>query len=147
VREQVADQRALAPERTIRLDLDPDVMVPVVADGDRLGQVLTNYLTNALKYAPADQPVVVSLVVQAGQARVTVRDAGPGLPPEEQARVWEPFHRVPGIAVQGMAKESLGLGLHICKTIVEAHGGQVGVESVVSEGATFWFDLPLAIAP
>jgi signal transduction histidine kinase len=156
VHEQVAAQRLQATERAIHLDL-PDqpagggdqpvtTTVPVVADGDRIGQVLTNYLTNALKYAPADQPVVVSLAVRAGerQARVAVRDAGPGLPPEEQARVWEPFHRAPGVAAQGAAKESLGLGLYICKQIVEAHGGQVGVESEVGKGSTFWFSLPLA---
>jgi signal transduction histidine kinase/integral membrane sensor domain MASE1 len=147
VREQVAAQRALVPERTIRLDLEADVAVPVVADGDRLGQVLANYLTNALKYSPADQPVVVSLTVQAGQARVAVRDAGPGLPPEEQARVWEPFYRAPAVAAQGSWGGSMGLGLYICQQIVERHGGQVGVESAVGAGSNFWFTLPLPRTP
>jgi PAS domain S-box-containing protein len=151
VREHVEAQHTMTPERTIRLHLPAAGAVPafVVADGDRLGEVLTNYLTNALKYSPQDQPVLVSLAVRAGQARVAVRDAGPGLPPEEQRRVWEPFHRAPGVAVQsgaGGSSGSLGLGLHICKTIIERHGGMVGVASEVGEGSTFWFTVPLAAA-
>jgi signal transduction histidine kinase len=144
VRAEVEAQRALAPERTIRLGLAPDAAVPVVADGDRIGQVVANYLTNALKYAPADRPVEVSLAVQAGQARVAVRDEGPGLPAEEQARVWEPFHRAPNVTAQSNWGGSLGLGLYICKQVVVRHGGEVGVESVVGQGSTFWFTLPLA---
>jgi len=82
---------------------------------------------------------------------VAVRDRGPGLPEAEKERVWEPFHRAQGIAAQGGKQSgvhvgSLGLGLHICKAIVEAHGGRVGVESAVGEGSTFWFTLPLAQA-
>jgi len=63
--------------------------------------------------------------------------------------VWELFHRAPGVATQGGTHRGslgLGLGLYICKTIVEAHGGRVGVESAVGEGSTFWFALPLAQA-
>jgi PAS domain S-box-containing protein len=146
VREQVEMHRLEMADRTLRLDLRAKRSVPVLADGDRLGQVLTNYLINALKYSPPDRPVAVSLVVRQRQARVAVRDEGPGLPPEEQARVWEPFHRAPGIAVQSAVGESLGLGLHICKTIIEAHGGLVGIESEVGTGSTFWFTLPLASA-
>ncbi len=146
VREYVGALRATTPERTIRLKLPTGAAVSVVADADRVGQVITNYLTNALKYAPPDRPVDVALEVDEGRARVAVRDEGPGLPLEEQDRVWEMFHRVPGIETQGGASEGLGLGLHICKTIVERHGGQVGVESVVGQGCTFWFTLPLASA-
>lgn len=72
-----------------------------------------------------------------------VRDCGVGIPPEEQAQVWELFHRVPGIEVQSGSGVGLGLGLHLSRTIVERHGGAVGVESAPGEGSTFWFALPL----
>lgn len=144
VREQVEEQRMAAPESVIRLEVAARASAPVAADAERIGQVLTNYLTNALKYSPADRPVDVSLQMSYGRARVAVRDEGPGLPPDEQVRVWEPFHRAAGVEVQAGARQSLGLGLHICKMIVERHGGQVGVESAVGVGSTFWFTLPLA---
>ena len=146
VREQVAALSVAAPERTIRLQLPGgDAPVPVEADADRLGQVITNYVSNALKYSPADQPVDVRVAVHGRRARVAVCDQGPGLPKEEQARVWELFHQVPGVTAQSGAQGgSLGLGLYIAHAIVSAHGGRVGVQSTVGQGATFWFTLPLA---
>jgi PAS domain S-box-containing protein len=147
VRRNVALQQAAAPER--RIDLEASAgEVPVHADADRLDQVLSNYLTNALKYSAHDRPVAVRLVVVKNLAVVSVEDHGPGLPPEEQTRVWEAFHRAPGVEIQPGSSEvggSLGLGLHICKQLIELHpGGTVGVESVVGQGSTFWFRLPLA---
>jgi len=144
VRQAVGEQRQAAPTRTLLLQLLAAQPVPVYADAGRLGQVVTNYLTNALKYSPTEQPVVVGLDVTGHEARVWVRDQGPGLPPEEQARIWERFHRVEGIEVQSGTGVGLGLGLHICRTIIERHQGQVGVESAPMQGSTFWFTLPLA---
>jgi len=144
VREAVGAQRQAAPARMLLLQLPAAQPVPVYADACRLGQVVTNYLTKALKYAPAEQPVVVGLDVAGQEARVWVRDQGPGLPLEEQARIWERFHQVKGIEVQSDAGVGLGLGLHICRTIIERHQGQVGVDSAPGEGSTFWFTLPLA---
>ncbi|MGZ3639557.1 MAG: ATP-binding protein, partial [Ktedonobacterales bacterium] len=77
-------------------------------------------------------------------AHVAVRDRGPGLTAEQREHLWERFHRVSGIEVQSGSGVGLGLGLHLSKTIVERHGGEVGVESAVGEGSTFWFTLPLA---
>jgi PAS domain S-box-containing protein len=160
VREQVEGQRAAAPGRLIHLHTpEGGGSVPVEADADRIGQVVANYLSNALKYAPPDRPVDVSVDVSidpdvsaegttttgGGWARVAVRDAGPGIPEAERARVWELFHRAPGAEEQAKAPGgSLGLGLYICKAIIEAHGGQVGLESELSKGSTFWFTLPLS---
>ncbi len=152
VREQVEALRAAAPDRTITVQTPVDgAPVPVEADADRIRQVVANYLTNALKYAPPDRPVDVSVGARRGRARVAVCDAGPGIAKAERAQVWELFHRAPGVAAQGaapggMQEGSLGLGLHISKAIVEAHGGRVGVASAVGEGCTFWFTLPLAVA-
>ncbi|HEV2457517.1 MAG TPA: ATP-binding protein [Ktedonobacterales bacterium] len=154
VRDVVEGQRLAHPDRTIRLELHPAAEdAQVEADPDRIGQVLTNYLTNALKYSASDQLVVVSLRVEADkqadegaeeQVWVSVQDWGPGIPPEEQVQVWALFHRVQGIEVVSGSGVGLGLGLHISKTIVERHGGGVGVESVAGKGSTFWFTLPLA---
>lgn len=144
VREQVDAQRAAAPDRVIRLQVSAEHPVWVLADVVRIGQVVTNYLTNALKYSPADRPVDVFLEEYGNHVCVSVRDQGPGVPQCEQALVWDMFYRSPGVDLQGGAGDSLGLGLSICKTNIECHGGKVGVESEVGVGSTFWFTLPLA---
>ena len=143
--ETVTEQRAVRPERTIQLHLMEGQPVLVTADTDRIGQVITNYLTNALKYSPKDQLVEVKLAIEgkaARVARVSVRDHGPGIPAEEQTRVWEQGHRVPGIE---SSAEGLGLGLYISREIVKRHGGTVGLTSVSGEGSTFWFTLPIEL--
>jgi signal transduction histidine kinase len=139
----VEEQHQAAPERSIHLCLPAKEQAPVLADADRISQVVTNYLTNALKYSAEDRPVVVGVEGDEQQARVWVRDEGPGLPPAEQVCVWERFHRAPGVYVQAGSEIGLGLGLHISKTIIEQHGGQVGVNSAPGGGSTFWFTLPL----
>jgi PAS domain S-box-containing protein len=141
VQEAVEDQRQ-ASARTIVLQL-PDVReVPVYGDADRLVQVVTNYLTNALKYSPEDRPVEVCLVVDEQVARVSVRDEGSGLAIEEQERIWERFYRAQGVEVQSGSGVGLGIGLHVCRSVIEQHEGLVGVYSAPGEGATFWFTLP-----
>jgi signal transduction histidine kinase len=144
VRQAVVEQRQLNPERTLNLECPEASRMVVTADAHRLGQVVTNFLTNALKYSPAERPVAVGLQADDQQARVWVRDDGPGLPPEEQKRVWERFHRTPGIEVLSGTGVGLGLGLHICRSIIDQHNGQVGVQSMPGQGSTFWFSLPLA---
>jgi PAS domain S-box-containing protein len=145
VQETVVGHQA-ARTRDIELVLPPVEAVPVIADAVRIGQVLTNYLTNAFKFAPIDQVIAVRLEVEAGSARVAVRDQGPGLTPEQQQRVWERFYQVAAPGHQG-PDGGLGLGLAIAKAIIEQHHGQVGVESAPGQGATFWFTLPLAAGP
>jgi signal transduction histidine kinase len=145
VQETIAGHQA-AHTRDIELVLPSAEVVPVIADADRIGQVLTNYLTNAFKFAPTDQVIAVRLEVEASSVRVAVRDQGPGLTPEQQQRVWEQFYQVAAPGHQG-PERGLGLGLAIAKAIIEQHHGQVGVESAPGQGATFWFTLPLADGP
>lgn len=147
VTEVVEEQRQANPEHGIHLHPLPDQPVLLFIDPERVGQVITNYLTNALKYSAEDQPVEVALEFEADAARVWVRDTGPGFSAEERVLIWERFHRVPGVEVRSGSGVGLGLGLYISRTIIEAHQGQVGAQSEPGVGTTFWFTLPLTDAP
>lgn len=138
VRETVTRQQELAAHRTFEQVLPLDDLVAVIADTDRIKQALTHYLINALKFSPADQAIKVSLEVRDTQAYIAVQDKGPGIPVSEQERIWERFWQSQRQA------SGLGLGLYITRAIIQQHRGQVGVESQVEKGATFWFILPLA---
>jgi PAS domain S-box-containing protein len=144
VTETVLDQQSAQPQREIRLELPPKERIQVKADRDRIGQVLLNYLTNALKYSPVDKPVTVGLDVEPRQVRVWVRDQGPGLSPKAQRQVWEQFYQEPTIQASSKIGVGLGLGLYICQKLIRDHQGEVGVDSKEGEGSTFWFTLPLS---
>ncbi|MFL5667678.1 MAG: PAS domain S-box protein [Ktedonobacteraceae bacterium] len=146
VQQVVASQQQVASTHRIELVLPSQSVVPVMADADRIEQALTNYLTNAFKYSPADGVVSVHLNVEREMARVSVHDQGPGLTLEQQQRVWDRFYQT-GTARRSGVDVGLGLGLYIVRTIVAQHQGQVGVESRPGQGATFWFLLPLTDEP
>jgi signal transduction histidine kinase len=142
----VAEQRLYHPGRAITLST-PGGGITVVADADRIRQVITNYMNNALKFSDEKSPVRISLSLRERVAEVRVRDQGPGITPEEQRHIWERFYRAPGSEHKSGSSVGFGLGLYICKDIIERHGGAVGVESAPGQGSTFWFILPLATAP
>ncbi|HEY4687884.1 MAG TPA: HAMP domain-containing sensor histidine kinase [Anaerolineae bacterium] len=112
------------------------------ADADRLHEVVANLVDNAVKYSLEDTEVTLSVEVRDGEGIVSVSDRGPGIPFQEQSRVFEKFHRLDS----GDSKESYGygLGLYLCRRLVEAMGGRIWVESDAGHGATFRFALPLA---
>ncbi|MGH2481525.1 MAG: sensor histidine kinase, partial [Ktedonobacteraceae bacterium] len=143
VRETIADLRLTALSRSLLLAVPEHLTLMVLADRYRIGQVVRNYVTNALRYAPADQPIQIGLSAQEQSARVWVQDRGPGLSKEEQEEVWQRFRQVKGGAAQGGSEKGLGLGLYLCQMLIAAHQGQIGVESTPGEGSTFWFTLPL----
>jgi PAS domain S-box-containing protein len=145
VHDAVAAQREAEPDRGIYPEHPPNLSVPVSVDAGRIEQVVTNYLTNALKYSPADRPVEVGIEVESEPeyVRVWVRDYGDGVPLSEQGYIWERFHRAVGVEVPSGTGVGLGLGLYISRMIVEYHQGQVGVQSAPGSGSTFWFTLPL----
>jgi signal transduction histidine kinase/PAS domain-containing protein len=146
VREIALDHEASAPGRAIRLHMPETEDLIVLADTDRIGQVISNYLSNALKYSATSAPITVGVERVGNDARVWVRDEGPGLTVAQQQRIWERFYQAPGITVQSGAGQGMGLGLHICQTLIKRHNGEVGVESAPGQGSTFWFTLPLLAA-
>jgi len=122
----------------VSVELPADALT-VTIDAERIHQVLLNLLENAVRYSPEGAPVTVT-VSAPGPAvvRVTVRDRGPGIAAAEQQRIFQRFIR--GAAAEG--KGGLGIGLYLCHTIMERHGGRIGVDSTVGDGAAFWIDLP-----
>ena len=133
-----------------RLAGDLPSALPVYADSARVEQVVSNLLDNALKYAP-EGPITLRARPHPGEpggwVRIEVQDEGPGIPPHEQARVWEKLFRGSGVAGLNVVRGS-GIGLAVVKALVEAQGGRVGLESDTGRGARFWLDLPAqATAP
>jgi signal transduction histidine kinase len=108
-------------------------------DRARLRQVLGNLIENAVKYSPEGGEVRVSAAAANGEVRIAVKDAGPGIPPDQQGRIFEKFGRVD---VPGASKPGTGLGLFIARSIAEAHGGSLDVSSGTDPGATFTLTLP-----
>jgi PAS domain S-box-containing protein len=130
-----------APE-SISLSAATNGSAEAIGDRDRIEQVLVNLIDNALKYSPEGGEVVVRTVPSAASVRVEVADQGVGIPPSEQEAVFEKFYRADSQhrAVPG----GTGLGLYICRELVQRMGGTIGVRSRPGEGSTFWFQLPRA---
>lgn len=143
VQEVVQKQRKAAPERSILIEMPAVEMIPILADAGRIEQALTNYISNALKYSEATKPIAVRLALEGQTAHISVHDEGRGLSNEEQQHIWECFYQVPDIKVLSGSGVGLGLGLYICQTIIARHQGQVGVQSALGRGSTFWFTLPI----
>ena len=143
VQQTVEDQRLIAPERQIVLQTACVQPLLICIDRDRIRQVITNLLTNALKYSAKNCSVIVQLEQSGQGARVSVVDQGPGIPLSEQERIWERFYRVESIAAKHSSSDGLGLGLHVCRQIVQLHEGQIGLQSKIGEGSTFWLTLPI----
>lgn len=116
--------------------------IPVRADPDRIEQVITNLLDNALKYSPAGTTITLSVRIADREVVVGVSDQGIGIPEEHQPHVFEKFHRVQDERSRHV--QGTGLGLYLCRKIVEAHGGRIWLESKPGQGSTFLFSLPLA---
>jgi len=116
---------------------------PVVGSYDprRIGQVLENLVENAVKYSPDESEIQIDLAQRDGQAYVDVTDQGIGIPPGDLPQIFERFHR--GSNVDDRRFAGMGLGLFICKGIVEQHGGRIWVESRVGTGTTFHVVLPI----
>ena len=115
----------------------------VAADRDRVGQVLVNLISNALKYSPGGGKTIVSAKRDGDFVVVSVTDQGLGITREDQKRLFTKFYRVDSAMTREIG--GTGLGLSICKTIIQLLGGSIGVKSKSGHGSTFWFSLPLAL--
>ncbi len=115
-------------------------MPPVRIDYLYIDQVLTNLLENATRYTPAGSPIDISAEVKNNSVLVSVADRGPGIPAGERERIFDKFYRVLG---SQRDTRGSGLGLAVCRGLVEAHGGHIWVEARDGGGALFRFTLPL----
>ena len=140
----VDETRARYAGQEISLEL-PEVDIFVLADEERLAQVLLNLLDNAIKYSPEGSPVAAGLQEDAGCLRCWVRDQGPGILPAERESLFSRFGKLNHVPRAGMG--GTGLGLYICRYLVQAMGGEIDVESEPGHGSLFIFRLPLAAAP
>lgn len=127
------------PAQRIRLVAPPD-LPPVWADREQLDRILTNLLTNALKYSAPGSEVTVTLARREGELVTAIADRGQGIPPADVPLLFHKYYRS---GASGQQRDGLGLGLHITKLLVEAHGGTIWVESEVGRGSTFSFSLPI----
>jgi len=143
-RESAAQAVTVTPTHLVRIEAPTQ---PLLGwwDGDRVAQVLQNLLANAGKYAPAGSAILIRVEARADAALVSVIDEGTGIAPEELPRLFERFYRTESATRSGA--EGLGLGLHICKQLVEAHGGQIWVESALGRGTSVFFTLPYTQPP
>jgi len=114
----------------------------VYGDRDRVGQVINNFVANAIKYAPDSRKIIVELNKADGKVICSVQDFGKGIAREEQQKIFERFYRVSGNNLNTFP--GLGLGLFICKDIIEKHHGKIGVKSEKGKGSTFYFELPVS---
>jgi signal transduction histidine kinase len=139
VRTVVSEFRATNSQHPIELDALGSQ--PVMADSRRLEQVLGNLLSNAAKYSDPGATIHIAVERVGDRVEVAVTDRGIGLSEAEQSRVFERYYR----STKGQSRaEGAGLGLHICKHIIELHGGSIGVRSREGKGSTFFFSLPSA---
>ncbi len=118
-----------------------DQPVSLCCDSEVVARIVANLVGNALKFTPTSGEVRVTTSSDGNTVKTAITDTGPGIPPEYREKIFEKFGQVEGRA-EGR-KYSTGLGLTFCKLAVEAHGGQIGVDSEIGQGSTFWFTLPV----
>ncbi|MCC7530406.1 MAG: PAS domain S-box protein [Candidatus Melainabacteria bacterium] len=139
LQKSVDSVRAAADTKKVLLELKEFEDFSVYADADRIIQVLVNLLSNAIKFSNENSAVVLVAEKSGDGSKFSVSDAGKGIPPESQATIFKPFER---LAEDINTAQGAGLGLSICKMIIESHGGTIGVESAPGKGSRFYFSLP-----
>jgi len=139
IEEVLESQRAYSSRHTLRAQVDSNLAL-IEADEDKVVQILTNLVNNAIKYSPRGGEVRVVARDEGEHVLVSVQDQGPGIPPEHLDRIFDKFYQVDSSTTRRVG--GTGLGLYLTRHLVEAHGGRIWVESQVGEGSTFFFTLP-----
>lgn len=123
------------------IEMEGDLEIAVYADAIRIEQIVVNFLNNAIKYAAQSKEIRIKIEKLEDMAKVSVIDQGPGIQPEKLRYIFDRYYRADH---SGSQYTGLGLGLYICAEIIKQHNGQIGVESTLEEGSSFWFTLPMA---
>ena len=144
LRETIELLQPLAADREVRLSAPPVCDYYLLADRQRLKQVLINLISNSIKYNRPDGSVTLTCEAKERRARIFIKDTGIGIPSERLGQLFTPFER---LGAEQSSIEGTGLGLAVAKRLVEAMEGAIGVESVPGEGTTFWLEFPLAESP
>ncbi|MCO5949388.1 PAS domain-containing sensor histidine kinase [Mucilaginibacter flavidus] len=126
-------------EKTHEFTLNGDRDCFVIADYRRIDQVIVNFLNNAIKYSPKSNKIEINIVQESNACKVSVRDFGIGISPENITNLFDRYYRVDSSLMQ---VSGLGLGLYISAEIINKHGGRIGVDSTFELGSTFWFTIP-----
>jgi two-component system sensor histidine kinase KdpD len=142
ISEAVREMKPLTESRQISIQI-PDAVPGVFADADLVKMVLRLLIDNALKYSPTNTPILIEAGEQDGLVVITVSDQGPGIPAEEQHRIFEKFHRY---LKDHPHTSGTGMGLAIAREILRLHGGEIWVKSTPGAGSHFQFSLPIAPA-
>ncbi|HET9110044.1 MAG TPA: HAMP domain-containing sensor histidine kinase, partial [Ktedonobacterales bacterium] len=143
---QAISEQQATTDREITLETTA-APAPILADAARIRQVLSNLISNAIKYSPPETRVTLRVETREGSALFGVRDEGLGVRPDAIPHLFEAFYRAPDVVSLTGPNVGLGLGLYLCKRIVDLHGGQIGMRNRPEGGSLFWFSIPLAQAP
>lgn len=142
LKEQAAINRLLAHAKDIQFDLELEENLPSIKfDEEKIGQVISNLITNAIKFSAKGTCIRMCARVKDNMLQISVKDQGQGIPADEMGKIFKDFGRTSVKATNG--EPSTGLGLSICRRIIEAHAGKIWLESEVGKGSTFFFTLPI----
>ncbi|MBV9231275.1 MAG: DUF4118 domain-containing protein [Chloroflexi bacterium] len=146
IHDVLSHMQSLLQGREVRIDI-PDDLPPVELDYLQMDQVMTNLLENAIRYTPPTSPIEISAGVVGEEMVISIADYGPGIPSNDLERIFDKFYRVLSTKRNGTSTMGTGLGLAVCRGLVEAHGGRIWAENRQEGGAVFRFALPLLQYP